>query len=169
MKRASVLAMSLVAMVCVSMSAAADTLNRHIGYSGFLATGSPPVAVNGPRDLVFRIYTVLSGGTAVWEETHSVEVVEGEFSVNLGKNHLNGLDDLDFSSDVQYWLGITIGLFGTELSPRKEILFVPYAFRGDSAAAAETAETADTAISIETRSDDPATPVDGQIWLRTDL
>jgi hypothetical protein len=93
-----------------------------------------------------------------------VNVIDGEFSVNLGETepflnqdagHPNYGESL-FSSNVQYWLGVKIkvGPLPEEpLEDRKKLLFVPYALR----------------TVIENRTSDPLSPATGQMWLRTDL
>ena len=72
---------------------------------GFLATssGSP---VNGTVNLTFSIYSVASGGTALWSETHSgVSVSRGVFSVILGQTTPITAQVLDGDR----WLGIRVG------------------------------------------------------------
>ncbi len=148
-RRVALVVVLFVGIVVMGFSA---PLNKYIGYSGYLtdALGDP---VDGTQNLTFRIYSVASGGTAIWTETQSVILDMGEFSVNLGS--VSALSVVDFSADTQYWLGIQIGM-GTELSPRKLLLYVPYSFRSNS-------------VIIEGRTSDPASPQTGQIWLRTDL
>jgi ABC-type antimicrobial peptide transport system permease subunit len=54
-----------------------------MGYQGHL-TDSKGDPVNGNADITFKIYSVSSGGSHVWTETHnSVEVTDGIFSVIL--------------------------------------------------------------------------------------
>lgn len=56
--------------------------------------------VNGTVNITFRIYDVLTGGTKLWEETHTgVTVTDGIFSVILGKS--TSLATLAF--DKTYW------------------------------------------------------------------
>ena len=56
-------------------------------YQGFLVDGNgaalaPTVPAN--YDVVFRIYNVKQGGTAIWAEQQTVTVDKGYFSVLLG-------------------------------------------------------------------------------------
>jgi hypothetical protein len=127
----------------------ASGLDRMIGYSGFLTNnlGNAPIT-DGTYSLIFSIYTVSSGGTAVWTDTFSVTTVTGEFSVMLGSGV--SLSALDFSSDTNYWLGIRLSTNPSEFTPRKEFLYVPYTFRFEK---------------VETRATDPSSPVTGQMWL----
>lgn len=143
----------LVVIIAMAVPFMASAVERQIGYSGFLTNtvGSAPIADSGsPYTIVFSIYTVPTGGSAVWTETQSVTTVTGEFSVVLGANVGNPLN-LDFASDVDYYLGIKVGT-NAEMDPRKALLYVPFAFRSEK---------------VETRTSDPA-PADlvtGQMWL----
>jgi hypothetical protein len=139
----------LIAIMVMGIPLAAMAADKEIGYDGFLTNnvGSAPIA-DGTYSIVFSIYTAATGGVAVWTETQSVTTVTGEFSVLFGANVLNPLN-LAFASDVNYYLGIKVGV-NPEMTPRKEFLYVPYAFRFEK---------------IETRAADPASPVPGQIWL----
>jgi hypothetical protein len=141
----------------IVLAVSAVPLEKTIGYSGYLRDAGGPIS--GTRELVFKIYDVDTGGAALWDETYPLGVVtftDGEFTVALGSiTPFSAHPDLNFHSNTQYWLGITIGVGGPELSPRKKLLFVPYTFSSD----------------IETRTTDPATLdlYTGRIWLRTDL
>jgi hypothetical protein len=74
-------------------------------------------------ELVFRLYTTESGGTAVWTETHNTTTNGiGVVSVVLGDS-----DPLPFMD----WLGITwleIEVDGQVMSPRRQLTAAPYAF-----------------------------------------
>lgn len=143
---------ALFAIAAVVTATAAD-LEKTIGYSGYLREGGSPIT--GTRDLVFAIYSDAAGGTPLWTETITgVIFMDGEFSVALGSvTPFGTASGLNFHSNTQYYLGITVGVGGAELSPRKKFLFVPYSFSSE----------------LELRTSDPASPVTGQMWLRTDL
>ena len=72
----------LAVILFIVFSAYAET-PKTINYQGYLtdAGGNP---VNGTRSIVFSIYNVNSGGTALWSETQSVAVNNGIYSVILG-------------------------------------------------------------------------------------
>ncbi len=132
--------------VAAEAFAAPTPLAQQIAYSGYLRDAFGPIT--GARDLTFKIYDVDTAGVALWTEVQlAVNIVDGEFTVNLGAvTPFAGA--IDFTNNNQLWLGITIGA-GTELTPRKKLLYVPYAMRSD----------------IETRTTDPVSPVTGQMWL----
>ena len=55
-----------------------------LGYQGYI-TSLDRALVNGERDVTFRMYDALIGGTMIWEESLSaVPVSEGHFQVSLG-------------------------------------------------------------------------------------
>jgi|GEM_PF-695739 len=81
--------------------------------------------VNSTLNITFSLYNALSGGTALWTETKSVQVVDGLFHVKLGEGtpfsptHFSGTDR---------WLGIKVGA-EAEMSPRTKISSVGYAMQ----------------------------------------
>lgn len=76
---------------------------------------------NGSYDVTFKLYSTESGGTAVWSETQSVNVVGGVYSVLLGSSN-----PLTAAFDQTYYLGITLP-GGPELTPRSRLTSSPYA------------------------------------------
>lgn len=82
------------------------------------ASGNP---LNGNYSIVFRLYDVLTGGTAICEDTNSVAVADGLFNSEIGNCWT---DDI---TGQQLYLGIQVGSDG-EMSPRKPIYPVPYAW-----------------------------------------
>lgn len=112
-----------------------------ISYQGVLATATDPpeLVADGDYDLVFRLYDVETGGTALWSEAHiTVPVEEGRFHVMLGR----GLPFSNIAFNKPYWLGITVGS-GTEL-PRIELSASPYCLT-----ARRVADSAITSLSIK--------------------
>lgn len=94
---------------------------KTINYQGRI-TNSSGEPINGTKDVTFRIYDVVTGGTALWAEDHTVLASNGIFSVNLGSK----VDShLDLPFDKQYYVELVID--GTELSPRMSLSTAPYA------------------------------------------
>ncbi len=94
-------------------------------YQGILKDNSGNY-LTGTYSMIFKIYTVSSGGSAAWTETQSsVSVSSGKFSVQLGS--VTALN-LDFNSD--YWLGITVGA-DAEMTPRVQLTSAGYTIRAD--------------------------------------
>jgi hypothetical protein len=76
--------------------------------------------------MTFRLYTVLTGGTAFWTETQSVAVKSGQFSVVLGDVGTNLLASANFTG-VTY-IGVTVGT-AAEMAPRQKFTSVAYALK----------------------------------------
>jgi hypothetical protein len=67
--------------------------------------------IDGPTDMVFRVYSTETGSTVLWSESYTgsdqVDVVEGFFTIYLGS-----LTPLNFAALLTYpelWLGVTVG------------------------------------------------------------
>ncbi|MDA8132692.1 MAG: hypothetical protein M0011_14405, partial [Elusimicrobia bacterium] len=125
-----------------AMAAAAPS---YINYQGRLvdANGNP---LSGSYSITFNIYGVSSGGSAVWTEVQpAVTVDNGIFSAKLGS--VTALPPSVFASDTRY-LGVTIGS-DAEMSPRVQLLSVPYAIYAASAASVGSAgQTVDISTGV---------------------
>ena len=98
----------------------AAPVSESISYQGRLTdpnTGDP--VPNGTYTMRFELYTVETGGSPIWDSgNQSVSVANGLFNVKLN------VDQPDFNGQ-ELWLRIGVG--GQWLTPRREILPVPYA------------------------------------------
>ena len=55
-----------------------------LAYQGYI-TDLSHQAINGERDIHFKIYNARVGGELIWSEDHiSVNVIDGDFQVNIG-------------------------------------------------------------------------------------
>lgn len=115
----------IVALAPLAATAAGAPVGK-VAFQGLLKQGSTPAS--GTLSLTFRLYTVASGGAAIWTETQNVTVANGIYSVNLGE--VTTLGTLAF--DAPYWLSTQVGS-DAEMSPRVELASVPYAFTAGSA------------------------------------
>lgn len=98
-----------------------------VNYQGFL-TDSGGTPVNGAVDIAFRLYSVDSGGTALWTETQTgVPVGDGLFSVLLGS--VQPLSQSLFEQNATLWLGIAVGA-DQEMTPREQLSSAPFALSG---------------------------------------
>jgi len=88
---------------------------------------------DGSYHMIFSLYDVPAGGTALWSETRDVAVARGLFSTFLGE--ATPLDPSDFDGRA-LWLGVTVGA-DPETTPRQPIAYVAYALH------AKDAETVD--------------------------
>jgi hypothetical protein len=123
----------LIALFCAASLSYADVPHM-INYQGYLTdnTGAP---VTGTVGLTFRIYDDPAAGNLLWDEYHaSVSVDDGIFSVLLGGSLSNPepLDPGDFNGDIRY-LEMQVDGDPQPMSPRKEMVSVPYAFRAYAA------------------------------------
>jgi len=83
-------------------------------------------AVDGQRNLVFRIYDASSGGSLLWEETLSINFINGYYAVVLGANtSTNPLNDSVLQASPIF-LEIEIGNSGL-IGTRTQITSAPYA------------------------------------------
>ncbi|RKY11830.1 MAG: hypothetical protein DRP82_07175, partial [Planctomycetota bacterium] len=129
--------MRCVVTVVVALTAAVAMADvpKLINFQGRLTDKQTGQRVNGTVDITFRIYDVATGGTPLWEETHTgVQVKDGLYAVVLGS-----VQPLNLPFDKQYWLGIEVNNDG-EMTPRYQMASVPYALR---AAYAEDADKLD--------------------------
>lgn len=101
--------------------------NPQINYQGRLNDSTGTAVSDGGIDMEFSLYTQASGGSPIWTENLSggnqVIVTDGLFSVMLGST--TPLTGVDF--DQTLYLGVTIDT-DTEMTPRKILGAVPYAF-----------------------------------------
>ncbi|MBP7927544.1 hypothetical protein KAZ57_00130 [Patescibacteria group bacterium] len=107
------------------VEAAAGILEQ-INFQGKVVTKTSGTnIVDGSYSFTFQIYSVSSGGSAIWTETKSLTVTNGIFQTMLGDTTaLPG--SIDFNTDNLY-LGVNFNSDG-EMSPRIRLAAVPYAF-----------------------------------------
>jgi hypothetical protein len=138
-----------------------------ITYQGRLvnpSTGEPKP--DGTYFITFSLYSVESGGTALWSESQNVAVSKGLFSVTLGNQAGNAIDPGLFDGYGR-WLGITIKPDATELSPRIRVASAPYAIwsnlAGNAANADRLGGSLPSAFAAAAHSHDAANIVSGNL------
>jgi hypothetical protein len=98
-----------------------------INYQGRIednATGEP---LAGSHSVAFRIYDEAGVGTLLWSESQVLQADSaGIFSAILGS-----ITPIEFSFDGPLWLEVEVG--GETLSPRREMVSVPFALRSEEA------------------------------------
>lgn len=118
----------IIALICtVIETLQAQAVNPKISIQGTLKSASGSSVADGAYDVTFKLYTVQTGGTAVWEEDASVEVIGGIYSHYLGT--ITPLNPANFATPL--FLGVKVGSY--ELIPRTELAYSPYAFSVNSA------------------------------------
>ncbi len=118
------LTISLVMLLLVSLYA---QVPRLINYQGMLtdAVGNP---IRGDVTIEFRIYASETGGTIEWAETQLVKVTDGLFHVVLGSSSPTAQIPLSLFDGTDKYLALKVGT-DTEMTPRKRLVSVGYAFR----------------------------------------
>jgi len=102
-----------------------------INFQGKVVNADGTNVTDGNYKFVFALYSVSSGGTALWTETQTtVAVTSGVFQVALGS--ANPLTSVDFNANPSLYLGITFNNdVNGEMSPRPQLQSVPFAFNSD--------------------------------------
>lgn len=110
-----------------------DGIPKIINYQGKLTDTSGNLVPDGQYGIVFSIYDVSTGGTALWSETWNssttpITIINGEFSVLLGTH--NPIPASFFNDHPNTYLGIKVGS-DSEMTPRQKIASVGYAFKAE--------------------------------------
>jgi hypothetical protein len=138
----------LAAILAVSFSMfgrpqAASAVNpTTINFQGKVVNANGTNVTDGTYSFTFKLYSLASGGVAIWGETQTtVSVLSGVFQVNLGSTCSLFITQtcstfsntaLDFNADPALYLGITFnGDAAGEMTPRPQLQSVPYAFNAD--------------------------------------
>jgi len=132
-KSLSLLVLLFIVLVVLPSTVHGDEL---VNFQGILEEDGQ--VAHGAYEFIFSIYTLESGGSPVWEETHSsVQVDSGIYSVNLGAT--TPFDTLDFRQS-EYWMEITVA--GETLTPRQRITHSMVTLWAEEAGRADTAGVA---------------------------
>ena len=123
MRRALVLTLVI---LCMCMPYLYGQIPHTVSYQGVLTDANGNAVPDGNVSLTFRLFDLVSGGTALWQETQQVAVSKGVFNAILGSSA-----PLNVPFDKPYWLGITVGQ-GTELTPRVALAASPYSLNSHS-------------------------------------
>ena len=122
MKKPVLITAVLISLMMIS-NIYSQGIPQTISYQGVLKDASGVVVPNGDYSLTFKLYDLPSGGSALWNETKTINVVGGIINTQLGS-----VTPITSATIVgAAWLGITIGT-GSELTPRITLSSVPYSF-----------------------------------------
>lgn len=135
--------LSMLLLVCAITTAWAQ-IPQTLSYQGVLKNVDGTAVTDGNYTLVFKLYDVAVGGTALWSETQTAVVSQGLFNVILGS-----VTPLSLPFDKPYWLGVTVGT-GVELAPRTQLTSSAYSqnARSISDGAVTNSKIADRTIDI---------------------
>ncbi|MDB5170965.1 MAG: exported protein of unknown function, partial [Candidatus Saccharibacteria bacterium] len=118
-----------------AVAAGSENLNFQARLEGL----NGAIANDGDYNVEFKLYSVATGGTALWTETRTgadkVRVVNGYLTVNLGD--VNSFPST-IAWDQDMYVTMNIGGTGSptwdgEMNPRLKLTAVPYAFQAKSA------------------------------------
>ncbi|MFZ1947550.1 MAG: hypothetical protein WAW06_08390, partial [bacterium] len=99
---------------------------KKVSYQGRLVDAAGE-ALPGAHTTIFRIFDAVTGGTELWSETQPlVADTSGVFSIILGS-----VDSIDAGFDGPRWLELEVD--GEILTPRRELVSVPFAFQAANA------------------------------------
>ncbi|MCF8413136.1 MAG: hypothetical protein K9G44_06940, partial [Melioribacteraceae bacterium] len=109
----------------------------------------------------FRIYNVLTGGTALWEESQDLDVISGVYSANLGEVSAfsTGNSGAGLGFDEPYYIGVSFNN-KNEISPRVRLTAAPYALALQGAG--NTFPSSGT-VTVGTSSDPSQLDVEGDV------
>jgi hypothetical protein len=118
---------------------AAETIPLKINYQARLKESG--ALFNGTKSVTFGIYSGLTGGSAIWSETHASVQFSSGISVGLVIGDVNPIGNpipVDiFSSSSTRYLEVQIG--SDILSPREPIYSAPYSFNANKLDGVDTA------------------------------
>lgn len=137
--------------VLLTVSASFAAVPQTINYQGYLKDTISGAPVSSQTTVTFRLYNSLLADSPLWQEELSVTPQNGVYSVLLGSTA--ALDSSVFANPSLY-LGIQVGS-DPELTPRQQILSVPFAIRAASADSVDPATIVIDASQIASGTLDP--------------
>ncbi|NOZ60964.1 MAG: hypothetical protein GXO74_04730, partial [Calditrichaeota bacterium] len=160
MKRRICFIRFLIILTLIISSALFSQVSQLLNYQGVLIDPSTGERLNGSYSMTFSIYAAETGGSALWTETQNVTVQNGIFNVLLGSVTDIPFDLFDGSAR---YLGVKVG-DDAEMTPRKQLVSVVYAFKSHNTDKLSGLDTSDfvqagqeSSISAEMIQDDAVT------------
>jgi hypothetical protein len=148
-----------ISMFAVLPITASGGVPQQVDCQGFI-TDTSGTPIDGNYQMVFSIYDVSTGGTALWSEEQTILVINGIYNVQIGQDPVGN----PFPSDLfdgQRWLGVTAES-DTEMTPRQILTSTPFAMRAEVAEtliddAVSTVHISDSAVTGDKVADDAVT------------
>jgi hypothetical protein len=134
-----------------NQASAAVGINKQINFQGKVTNPNGTNVADGSYTFVLALYSVSSGGSAVWTDTETLVVDDGIFQYNLGSDTVNAPlpGSVDFNSDNIY-LGITFNSDPAgEMTPRIRLTASPYAFNADEIDGLDSTEIVQLSPSLQ--------------------
>ncbi len=123
------LRLTILAIICTITTQAIAQYKNTISIQSTLKSISGDALPDGSKTIVFNLYSAPTGGSSLWDETASVQIVSGIYSHELGS--VTDLNPSNFGQ--QLFLGVNVD--GIELGPRTKLGYAPYAMSVSSLAA----------------------------------
>jgi|GEM_PF-2695312 len=123
--------LAVVAMIVATPLLTFAQVDR-MSYQGMVFSNGQPLST-GTYSFVFGLYETSAGGTAIWQESQVVDVVDGVFATVLGS--VQSLNGVPF--DKQYFLDVNVLNVG--FNARFALTSSPYAMSSTNAQMAEMA------------------------------
>ena len=118
--------MIILALLIFTFAHAFAAVPQLMNCQGKLLTASGAAYADGTYSMVFALYAVPTGGTALWSETNTkVQTKNGLFSVLLGS--INNFGANLFNTPTLF-LGVKVGA-DAEMTPRQQIVSTAFAFK----------------------------------------
>ena len=125
------LSITLPALVFMA-SPIAQAVPAQLAHQGRLLDADD-VPLEGENDLNFRIFDDPNNGYVQWEETHTLDLVNGYYSVILGaQESANPLDSAILESTTSLYLELTVNS-NSPMQPRHQLVSAPFAILADTA------------------------------------
>ena len=116
----------LLAVVCMGAMAQAE-MPQQFYYEDYYATSNGPFT--GNIELQLQLYATSTGGACLYEDSNTVEVVDGFFATAIGDNTVYGSLSNALKDGSVY---VQVIVNGTSLFPREPLVPVPYALNAAS-------------------------------------
>ena len=130
MKRATILLMVVLATLLLFAVLLKAQVPQMINYQGVLTDPTTGGLIpDNTYSITFSIYSVATGGTALWTEVENVPTKGGRFNVLLGS--VDPVPNTVFSGGDRY-LGVKVST-DAEMTPRKRMVSVGYALKSHDA------------------------------------
>ncbi len=113
-------------LLAFAVASRSEVVPRVMAFQGRILESATQRPFTGTRAMVFKIYSVAAGGSALWTENQNVEIQNGLYMVSLGS-----VTPLNLPFDGPYWLGVAVE-GGAEMTPRFKLRTAPYAFVADT-------------------------------------
>jgi hypothetical protein len=109
-----------------AISEAAVAAGSVFSYQGQLTNAAGNPITNPSLPMIFRLFTVQTGGTACWTESQNVNVQNGQFNILLGKTTTIPATCLEGNTYLEIVVNNEI------LNPREFLASVPYAIQANT-------------------------------------